>query len=159
MSFSTNRMEFAVIHTGGKQYKVSVGDLVKIEKFKGDFKVGDKIVFDKVMLVDDGKDTTIGTPYIAKASVRTLSEIGRNKTVDVIKYKQKSRYFKKNGHRQPWFKVTITSNKIAKERTLSILFQCCRSPQSRLLFQQRIAASSYPCYLGSISIGNGLERP
>lgn len=105
-------MEFAVIHTGGKQYRVSKGDTIKIEKIKGDLKVGDKIVFDKVMLVDDGKDATIGTPYIPKASVEaTLKEIGRNKTVDVIKYKQKSRYFKKNGHRQPWFKVTIENIK------------------------------------------------
>ena len=105
-------MEFAVINTGGKQYKVSKGDVVKIEKIKGDFKVGDKIVFDKVMLVDNGKDTTIGTPYITKASVEaTLEEVGRNKTVEVIKYKQKSRYFKKNGHRQPWFKVKISAIK------------------------------------------------
>lgn len=105
-------MEFAVIHTGGKQYKVSTGDTVKIEKIKGDLHVGDKVVFDKVMLVENGKDTTIGTPYIAGAKVEgILSEIGRNKTVDVIKYKQKSRYFKKNGHRQPWFKVKIGSIK------------------------------------------------
>ena len=104
--------EFAVIATGGKQYKVSAGDTIKIEKIRGDFKMGDKITFDKVLLVDNGKDTTIGTPYIAKAKVEgTLSEIGRNKTVDVIKYKQKSRYFKKYGHRQPWFKVKIGSIK------------------------------------------------
>ncbi|MEQ1561131.1 MAG: 50S ribosomal protein L21 [Nitrospira sp.] len=105
-------MEFAIIATGGKQYKVSKGDVVKIEKIKGDLKVGDKVVFDKVLLVDDGKDATIGTPYITKASVEgTLKEIGRNKTVEVIKYKQKSRYFKKNGHRQPWFKVEISGIK------------------------------------------------
>ncbi|MSU45066.1 MAG: 50S ribosomal protein L21 [Candidatus Zambryskibacteria bacterium] len=105
-------MEFAVIHTGGKQYKVSKGDVVKIEKITGDFKVGDKIVFDKVILVEDGKDTTIGTPYITEASVEaTLKEVGRNKTVEVVKYKQKSRYYKKNGHRQPWFKVEIVGIK------------------------------------------------
>lgn len=105
-------MEFAVIATGGKQYKVSKGDVVKIEKIIGDFKVGDKIVFDKVMLVEDGKDTTIGTPYIAQAKVEaTLKEVGRNKTVEVVKYKQKSRYYKKNGHRQPWFKVEISNIK------------------------------------------------
>ena len=57
-------MEFAVIQTGGKQYKVSKGTLVSIEKIKGEYKKGDKISFDKVLLVDDGKDTTIGTPYI-----------------------------------------------------------------------------------------------
>jgi large subunit ribosomal protein L21 len=105
-------MEFAVIKTGGKQYKVSKGDVVKIEKFKGDFKVGDKITFNEVLLVEDGKDTKIGTPYIATAKVEaTLEEVGRNKTVEVIKYKQKSRYFKKNGHRQPWFKVKIDTIK------------------------------------------------
>ena len=105
-------MEFAIIATGGKQYKVSKGETVKIEKMTGDFKVGDKIVFDKVMLVDGGKDTTIGTPYIAKAKVEgTLEEVGRNKTVEVVKYKQKSRYFKMNGHRQPWFKVKISAIK------------------------------------------------
>jgi large subunit ribosomal protein L21 len=103
-------MEFAIIQTGGKQYKVKKGDLVKIEKFRGDFKVGDKISFDKVLLTEDSNNTNIGTPFLPKAKVEgTLSEIGRNKTVEVIKYKQKSRYFKKNGHRQPWFKVTINS--------------------------------------------------
>ncbi len=105
-------MEFAVIKTGGKQYKVSKGDSIKIEKIKGVFAVGDKIVFDEVLLVDNGKDTTIGTPVIKGAKVEaTLEEVGRNKTVTVIKYKQKSRYFKKNGHRQPWFKVKIETIK------------------------------------------------
>jgi large subunit ribosomal protein L21 len=107
--------EFAVIHTGGKQYKVSAGDTVKIEKIKpsagGALKVGDKVTFDKVLLTNGAK-TTIGMPYVTGSKVEaTLSEIGRNKTVDVIKYKQKSRYFKKNGHRQPWMKVTIDSIK------------------------------------------------
>ena len=105
-------MEFAVILTGGKQYKVSEGQSIKIEKIIGGFKVGDKLTFDQVLLVEDGKDTTIGTPFIAKAKVEgTLEEVGRNKTVEVIKYKQKSRYYKKNGHRQPWFKVKISSIK------------------------------------------------
>lgn len=105
-------MEFAIIKTGGKQYKVSKGDSLKIEKIIGDFKVGDKITFDKVLLVDNGKDTTIGTPFIDGAKVEaTLAEIGRNKKVTVVKYKQKSRYFKINGHRQPNFKVTIDAIK------------------------------------------------
>lgn len=104
--------EFAVIATGGKQYKVSVGESVKIEKIKGDLKEGDKIIFDKVLLVDDGSNTTIGTPTIEGAKVTAiLEEIGRLAKVTVIKYKQKSRYFKKNGHRQPFFKVKITEIK------------------------------------------------
>jgi large subunit ribosomal protein L21 len=63
-------------------------------------------------MVDDGQDTTIGTPYIKGAAVEaTFEEAGRNKTIDVIKYKQKSRYFKKNGHRQPYVKVKISALK------------------------------------------------
>ncbi len=109
---TANTNEFAVIATGGKQYKVSVGETVDIEKIKGEFKEGDKITFDKVLLVDDGSNTTIGTPYIAGAAVSaTLEKIGRAAKVMVIKYKQKSRYFKKNGHRQPFFKVKITGLK------------------------------------------------
>jgi large subunit ribosomal protein L21 len=57
-------MAFAVIHTGGKQYRVEEGSAVSIEKMKGDFKVGDKVTFDKVLLTDDGATTTIGTPYL-----------------------------------------------------------------------------------------------
>lgn len=105
-------MEFAVIQTGGKQYKVSVGETIKIEKLSGEFKEGDSITFDKVLLVDNGKDTTIGTPFISAAKVKgTLTKIGRSPKVTVIKYKQKSRYFKKNGHRQPYFAVKIDSLK------------------------------------------------
>ncbi|MFA6523981.1 MAG: 50S ribosomal protein L21 [Candidatus Paceibacterota bacterium] len=105
-------MEFAVIKTGGKQYKVSKGSVISIEKIKGEFKKGDKVSFDKVLLVDDGKDTTIGTPYITGAKVDAeITEIGRGRTILVMKYKQKSRYLRRNGHRQPYFQVKITSIK------------------------------------------------
>lgn len=105
-------MEFAVIQTGGKQYKASKGALLTIEKMKGDYKVGDKIAFDKVLLVDDGSNTTIGTPFIDSAKVEAeITEIGRAKKLLVMKYKQKSRYLKRNGHRQPFFKVKITAIK------------------------------------------------
>ena len=105
-------MEFAVIKTGGKQYKVSKGDSIKIEKLSDTAKVGDKVAFEEVLLVDNGKDTTIGMPFIKGAKVEaTIEEIGKLPTVTVIHYKQKSRYFKKNGHRQPFFKVKISSIK------------------------------------------------
>ena len=104
--------EFAVIQTGGKQYTVSDGGLVPIEKIIGEYKKGDKLSFDKVLLVDDGKDTTIGTPYIKGAKVEAeIVEIGRTRKVMVVKYKQKSRYLKRNGHRQSFFKVKIISIK------------------------------------------------
>ncbi len=102
---------FAVIATGGKQYKVSEGELLKIEKMIGEYKEGDTITFDNVLLLEDGA-TKIGTPYISGAKVTaTLEDIGRAQKVTVIKYKQKSRYYKKNGHRQPFFQVKITSIK------------------------------------------------
>jgi large subunit ribosomal protein L21 len=104
--------EFAVIFTGGKQYKVAVGDVLKIEKMDGEFKAGDKIVFDKVLLVDNGTDTTIGSPYITNAKVESLfQKLGKGETVKVVKYKQKSRYLKRNGHRQPFIEVKISSIK------------------------------------------------
>ena len=104
--------EFAVIFTGGKQYKVAVGDILKIEKIDGDFKVGDKVIFDKILLVDNGTDTTIGSPYITGATVESLfQKLGKHKTVSVVKYKQKSRYLKKNGHRQPFIEVKISAIK------------------------------------------------
>lgn len=103
-----NKEEFAVIQTGGKQYKVSKDSVLSIEKIIGEYKKGDKIVFNKVLLVDDGKDTTIGTPYITGAKVAAeIIEIGRARKILVVKYKQKSRYLRRKGHRQPYFKVKI----------------------------------------------------
>ena len=101
---------FAVIATGGKQYKVAVGDVVKIEKLSGDHKVGGKVSFGEVLLLDNAGATTVGTPFV-KGSVVTgeIKEIGRDAKVTVIHYKQKSKYFKKYGHRQPYFKVAITA--------------------------------------------------
>lgn len=103
-----NTMKLAVISTGGKQYKVSSGDSIKIEKIIGDFEVGGSLTFDKVLMVADGESVNVGKPYIKGATVKaTIEEIGRAPKVTVIHYKQKSRYFKKNGHRQPFFKVKI----------------------------------------------------
>lgn len=104
---------FAVIATGGKQYKVSVGDKVKIEKLKGDHKEGDSLVFDEVLLISDAKgEVKIGTPFISSAKVgATINRLYRDKTIEVVKYKSKSRYFKRYGHRQPHFEVVIDSIK------------------------------------------------
>ena len=105
--------EFAIITTGGKQYSVSKGDVITVETLSDTAKEGDKVTFDKVLLVDNGSDTTIGTPYIPKAAVKgTITEIGRAAKVLVVKYKQKSRSgWTRNGHRQPFFKVKIDALK------------------------------------------------
>jgi large subunit ribosomal protein L21 len=101
-------MLFAVIETGGKQYKVSSGDILKIEKLAGEYKEGDKITFDKVLLVAGDKDTKVGNPYIKDSKVEAIFEgEGRAKKINVIKFKPKSRYFKKRGHRQPFAQVKI----------------------------------------------------
>ena len=103
-------MEVAVIKTGGKQYVVSKGDTVFIEKLPGAPKAGDTVVFDQVLLVDNGSDTTIGAPTISGAEVQgTVIEAGRAKKIDVVKYKAKSRYHKRRGHRQPFLKIKIDS--------------------------------------------------
>lgn len=101
---------FAVIMTGGKQYKVSVGETLKIEKLAGEPKVGDTIKFDKVLLLDDGATTQVGAPELKGSVVEAkLLEIGKAKKVNVLKYLQKSRYLKTRGHRQPFMRIEILS--------------------------------------------------
>lgn len=102
---------FSVIKTGGKQYRVSAGDIIKIEIMEGEYKVGDKLTFSEVVLTDSGSETKVGTPFVSGASVSAeIVEIDRDDKVIVARYKQKSRSgFKKNGHRQPYFKVKVLS--------------------------------------------------
>ncbi|NTV44151.1 MAG: 50S ribosomal protein L21 [Candidatus Yonathbacteria bacterium] len=105
-------MAFAVIETGGKQYRIGEGQALTVEKLPKAFKAGETVVFDKVLLIDDGKTTKIGTPYLEGATVEAaFVEEGRAKKVTVIRYKAKSRYFKKRGHRQPFNKVTVSKIK------------------------------------------------
>jgi large subunit ribosomal protein L21 len=102
--------KIAIIETGGKQHLVTEGSVHHVEKLKGISKAGEKISFDKVLLIDDGSTTKVGTPYIDGAKVSAeLVEEGRHAKVTVIRYRQKSRYFKKKGHRQPFAKVKITA--------------------------------------------------
>ena len=102
--------KIAIIETGGKQYVVTQDSVLDIEKLKGANKAGAKITFDKVLLTDDGAKTVVGAPYIKGAEVAAeLVENGRADKVTVIRYRQKSRYFKKKGHRQPYATVRITA--------------------------------------------------
>ncbi|MEK7133885.1 MAG: 50S ribosomal protein L21 [Patescibacteria group bacterium] len=102
--------KIAIIETGGKQYVVTQDSVLDVERITGVSGAGSKISFDKVLLTDDGEETKVGAPYIKGAKVSAeLVEEGRDAKVTVIKYKQKSRYFKKAGHRQPYAKVRITA--------------------------------------------------
>ncbi len=96
----------AIIKTGGKQYKVSPGDKLKIEKV--DKKEGEEIIFDQVLLVEKGNKVQVGTPLVkdAKVSAKVLSQ-GKADKIIVFKFKSKTRYRKKAGHRQPFSEVEI----------------------------------------------------
>lgn len=100
-------MQRAVIETGGKQYLVSEGAKLTVEKLPGE--KGASVIFDKVLLIDDGKKTDIGMPYLAgKKATGTVLETGKGKKILVLKYKSKVRYRVKRGHRQPFTKIEIT---------------------------------------------------
>lgn len=100
---------FAVIETGGKQYNVAEGDIIKVEKLSDETQVGDTVTFDQVLLTDTGSATKVGTPLVSGAKVTAeVVETGRDKKVIAVRYQSKSNYFKRNGHRQPFTKVKIT---------------------------------------------------
>ncbi len=97
----------AVIQTGGKQYLVSKGDKVKIEKIEG--VAGDKVTFDQVLFTAEGTAYKVGKPLIAGATVEaTIVKQGRGKKVEILKYKAKSKYRRKAGHRQAYTEVEVT---------------------------------------------------
>ena len=98
---------YAIIETGGKQYKVSANDTLRVEKLEAN--VGDKVTFDKVLVVSDA-ETVFGAPYIAGKTVSaTVVEQGKAKKVVVFTYKSKKNEKRKMGHRQPYTKVEISA--------------------------------------------------
>ncbi len=97
----------AIIETGGKQYLISKGDTIQIEKIEGE--QDGVIKFDKVLFVSDGKKHTVGKPYIDGAIVEAkITKQGRSKKIVILKYKAKSKYRKKQGHRQSYTEIQIT---------------------------------------------------
>lgn len=98
---------YAVIRTGGKQYKVSEGDLLKVEKLAGE--VGESIELAEVLMVG-GEEVKIGTPLLPEAKVTAkIVEQGKDKKILVFKSKRRKNYRKKNGHRQPITRLQITA--------------------------------------------------
>ena len=97
----------AIIVTGGKQYNVSEGDTLFIEKL--DVNAGDSVVFDEVLAIVDGENTKFGTPVVEGAKVdATVVKNGKGKKIRIFKYTPKKGYRKRQGHRQPYTKVEIT---------------------------------------------------
>ena len=103
---------FAVFATGGKQYIAEKGKKIKVEKLTHSGKKGG-IEFDQVLLVDDGKNVTLGTPFIKGAkAIAEISGEGRHEKITVVRYKSKTRQHKKKGHKQPYTEVTIKEIKL-----------------------------------------------
>jgi len=97
---------YAVIKTGGKQYRVEPGGEVKVEKLPGN--AGDEITFDKVLMTSDGDTVNVGKPFLEDARVvGRLTRQGRNRKIIVFKYKKRKGYRKKRGHRQDFSLVKI----------------------------------------------------
>lgn len=97
---------YAVVRTGGKQYKVQPGETLRIEKIAGE--VGSRVTFDEVLLVADGEKLRVGTPLVEKAAVKaSIVEQDKAKKILVFKYKRRKRYRRKQGHRQPYTAIRI----------------------------------------------------
>lgn len=100
--------KIAVIKTGGKQYKVEESQTVKVEKLNAN--IGDKVKFDTLLIADsEGENMELGKPSLGEKVEGEVLETGKNKKVTVVKYKNKTRYKRTLGHKQPFTKIKITS--------------------------------------------------
>lgn len=107
---------YAVIETGGKQYRVQEGDVVSVEKLP--VAAGEKVTLEKVLVYSDGKTVKVGSPYVDNAKVETtVLENGKGEKVIIFKYKSKKDYRKKQGHRQPYTMLQIDSIAMVKKTT------------------------------------------
>lgn len=111
ISFTARMAHLAVITTGGKQYLVKEGDVLRVEKLEA--KEGDELSFDALLVMnEDGKDVKVGTPTVKGAKVSAkVTGAGKADKVTIIKFHAKTRYKRKAGHRQPFTAVTIGSIK------------------------------------------------
>ena len=101
-------LKYAIMETGGKQYRVAEGDVVFIEKLP--VQAGDMVTFDKVLAVFNEAETTFGAPLVAGATISAnVVKNGKNKKIRVYKMKPKKGYHRTQGHRQPYTKVQISA--------------------------------------------------
>jgi large subunit ribosomal protein L21 len=101
---------YAVIATGGKQYRVQPGETIRVEKLAPENQETKEVVFDHVLLVADGENITLGTPTVAGAKVTAeVVENGRGEKLLIYKYRRRKGYRRKTGHRQPYTAVKITA--------------------------------------------------
>jgi large subunit ribosomal protein L21 len=99
---------YAVFRTGGKQYRASKGDRLRVERLEAE--VGDTVEFDQVLLVGEGSNVTVGKPTVTGGKVQaTVRAQGRNKKVEVVKFKRRKSYKRMHGHRQFYTELEVTS--------------------------------------------------
>ena len=98
---------YAIVETGGKQYPVAPGDRIRVEKLAGD--VGTEINLDRVLLIGDGEDVKVGTPVVEGATVKgKIVAHGRHRKVIVFKFRRRTNYRRKQGHRQAFTELEVT---------------------------------------------------
>ena len=98
---------YAVIKTGGKQYRVSEGDTFRVEKLSTE--AGENIEFDEVLALGEGENLTIGTPFVSGGKVTAMvNSHGRGDKIKIVKFKRRKNYLRQNGHRQDFTELTIT---------------------------------------------------
>ena len=99
---------YAIVNTGGKQYKIQQGDVLRVEKIPGE--VGSPVSFDKVLMFSDGENVNIGRPVLDNVAVKGhIVDQGKGKKIIVFKYKRRKRYRRKLGHRQQYTEIKIDS--------------------------------------------------
>jgi large subunit ribosomal protein L21 len=102
---------YAIVDSGGKQYKAQEGEILRVEKLAGE--VGDSVSFDRILMFSDGENVNIGTPLLEDVAVSGhIVEQGKAKKIIVFKYKRRKRYRRKRGHRQQFTAVKVDSIKI-----------------------------------------------
>lgn len=98
---------YAVIATGGKQYRVAEGDVIRVEKLSAE--AGSSVDFDKVLLVGEGESVKVGAPYVDGGKVSaTVTAHGRGKKIEIVKFRRRKHHRKQMGHRQDYTEVQIT---------------------------------------------------
>jgi large subunit ribosomal protein L21 len=98
---------YAVIATGGKQYRVAEGDVIRVEKLSAE--AGSSVDFDKVLLVGEGDSVKVGAPYVDGGKVSaTVTAHGRGKKIEIVKFRRRKHHRKQMGHRQDYTEVQIT---------------------------------------------------
>ena len=123
---------FAVFQSGGKQHRVSEGDVVKVELVDGE--PGAEVVFDRVLMVADGDNVNVGAPYVNEGKVTAeVLRIDRAKKVRIIKFKRRKDYLKRQGHRQWFTEVKITGISAAAENRSCALASAAQKATSEII--------------------------